>query len=261
MKENILGYSVDTLNVKECTRKIIKTLDEGKSCKWFACLNPHSYVVAINDLSFSEALKNADWLIPDGTGIVIASHILGGRINKRVTGPDLFFSLHDEFNKSGGKRVFFLGGAESTLSLIRGKMEHDYPGIYFSGSYSPPYKDKFSTEDIDHMIEVINASESDILWVGLSAPKQEKWIFENKHRLNVRFIGAVGAVFDFYAGTVKRSPVIFRNFGLEWLPRLVQQPRRLWRRMFVSAPIFVWHVMKKRISGPDNSTSHTDLQD
>jgi N-acetylglucosaminyldiphosphoundecaprenol N-acetyl-beta-D-mannosaminyltransferase len=97
------------------------------------------------------------------------------------------------------------------------------------------------------MIAAINASKADVLWVGMTAPKQEKWIFENRARLNVKFAGAIGAVFDFYTGRVKRSHPVFQRLGLEWLPRLVQQPRRLWRRMFVSAPIFVWHVLKQKV--------------
>lgn len=118
------------------------------------------------------------------------------------------------------------------------------PKIQLAGTCSPPFKESFSAEDIDAMIASVNAANADILWVGLSAPKQEKWIYENRDRLNVKFIGAVGAVFDFYAGNVRRSPPIFQKMGLEWLPRLLQQPRRLWRRMFVSAPVFVWHVLK-----------------
>jgi N-acetylglucosaminyldiphosphoundecaprenol N-acetyl-beta-D-mannosaminyltransferase len=96
------------------------------------------------------------------------------------------------------------------------------------------------------MIDLINQSKADVLWVGMTAPKQEKWIYQNKNRLSVKFIGAIGAVFDFYTGEVKRSPVLFQKLGLEWLPRLIQQPKRLWRRMFISAPYFLWHVIIKK---------------
>ncbi len=244
MKEIILGYSVDVLTLRECTLSVIESLRSSSKCHWLACLNPHSYVVGIDDEVFSSALKDADWLLPDGVGVVFASKLLGGDIRKRVSGPDFFFSLHDEINRIGGIRVFFLGGTNKTLSRILEKMKGDYPDILLAGSYSPPFKEKFSAEDLDEMIASINAANADILWVGLSAPKQEKWIYENRDKLNVKFIGAVGAVFDFYAGTVRRSPLIFQKMGLEWLPRLLQQPRRLWRRMFVSAPVFVWHVLK-----------------
>jgi N-acetylglucosaminyldiphosphoundecaprenol N-acetyl-beta-D-mannosaminyltransferase len=102
-------------------------------------------------------------------------------------------------------------------------------------------------------VHAVNAARPDVLWVGLSAPKQEKWIAEHLHRLDVPFVGAIGAMFDFYAGTVKRSPPVFRRVGLEWLPRLIQEPRRLWRRMFESAPVFLWHVLRERLRKIDAS--------
>lgn len=106
-----------------------------------------------------------------------------------------------------------------------------------------------ATDDVEleAMIAAINQASPDILWVGMTAPKQEKWIHQNLHRLDVRFVAAIGAVFDFYTGRVKRSHPIFQRLGLEWLPRLVQEPRRLWRRMFVSAPIFLWHVVREKL--------------
>jgi N-acetylglucosaminyldiphosphoundecaprenol N-acetyl-beta-D-mannosaminyltransferase len=244
MKEDILGYDVDTLSLGECTKSVAESLGGLGKNKWLACLNPHSYVVGLDDDVFSSALKDADWLIPDGVGIVYASKLLGGKIDQRVSGPDLFFSLHEEINRMSGVRVFFLGGESQTLALIEENMAKDYPNIQLAGICSPPFKEQFSAQDIDEMIAAVNAANVDILWVGLSAPKQEKWIYENRDRLNVKFIGAVGAVFGFYAGTVRRSPLIFQKMGLEWLPRLLQQPLRLWRRMFVSAPIFIWHVLK-----------------
>jgi len=102
------------------------------------------------------------------------------------------------------------------------------------------------------MIEAVNRAGPDVLWVGMTAPKQEKWIHQNKDKLNVKFIGAVGAVFDFYAGNVKRSHPWFQEHGLEWLPRLLQEPRRLWRRTFVSAPLFLCMVLLQRMFGIRN---------
>jgi N-acetylglucosaminyldiphosphoundecaprenol N-acetyl-beta-D-mannosaminyltransferase len=126
-------------------------------------------------------------------------------------------------------------------------MSVDYPNIRVAGSYSPPFKPSYSALELDEMIAAINTTQPDVLWVGMTAPKQEKWIFENRARLKVRVAAAVGAVFDFYTGNVKRSHPTYQRLGLEWLPRLLQQPRRLWRRMFVSAPIFVWHTLKERL--------------
>jgi N-acetylglucosaminyldiphosphoundecaprenol N-acetyl-beta-D-mannosaminyltransferase len=128
-------------------------------------------------------------------------------------------------------------------------MQKDFPHIEIVGTYSPPFKPEFSPGENNAMVKAVNHAEPDVLWVGMTAPKQEKWIYQHKDRLNVSFIGAVGAVFDFYVGTVKRSHPWFLEYGLEWLPRLIQEPRRLWNRMFVSAPMFLMRVLRQRISG------------
>jgi N-acetylglucosaminyldiphosphoundecaprenol N-acetyl-beta-D-mannosaminyltransferase len=159
----------------------------------------------------------------------------------------VFDAVHASLNRSGGGRIFFLGGAPSTLALIEARMKKDYPALEVAGTYSPPFKPVYSPAELDEMIAAVNAARADVLWVGLTAPKQEKWIFTNQSRLNVRFIGAVGAVFDFYAGTVTRSPAFFRKIGLEWLPRFIQQPRRLGPRLYKSAPVFLWHTLRARI--------------
>lgn len=251
MKERILGYAIDALSMEGCVADIFEStagqVDGERRCKWLACMNPHSYAVSLDDVKFAEALQAAEWLVPDGSGMVLASRILGGEIRDRVTGSDVFYGLHQRMNAVGGMSVFFLGATEETLVLIRKRMARDYPDVRVAGTYSPPFKPSYSPAELDEMINAINGAEPDVLWVGMTAPKQEKWIYENRARLNVRFAGAIGAVFDFYTGRVKRSHPVFQRLGMEWLPRLVQQPRRLWRRMFVSAPIFLWHVVKARL--------------
>ena len=127
-------------------------------------------------------------------------------------------------------------------------MAIDFPNIQVVGVYAPLYKDEFTVEDNEKMIAAINAVNPDVLWVGMTAPKQEKWIYQNKKQLEVKFIGAIGAVFDFYAGNIKRSHPFFQKLGLEWLPRLLQEPRRLWRRNFISNPKFMLRVLKERVA-------------
>lgn len=248
--EDIAGYTVYKPGVQACVEDIATWVRQAGSnghCRWLACMNPHSFVVALDDALFSQALKDADWLVPDGVGIVLASRLLGGHIQERVTGPDVFLDLHRRMNAAGGMSVFFLGSTEETLALIRARMASDYPDIRVAGTYSPPFKPGYSPAELDDMVAAINAAAPDVLWVGMTAPKQEKWLFEHRARLNVKFAGAIGAMFDFYTGRVKRSHPVFQRLGLEWLPRLLQQPRRLWRRMFISAPVFVWHVIKQKI--------------
>jgi N-acetylglucosaminyldiphosphoundecaprenol N-acetyl-beta-D-mannosaminyltransferase len=251
MKENILGFQVVAQPPESCVNEVFECLEhEGRKAK-LACLNPHSYAVALDDTDFANALKSADWLVPDGVGVVFASRLLGGAVKARVTGSDVFEGLHARMNARKGMSVFFLGASEETLAKICARMAQDYPDIRVAGTYSPPFKPEYSVADLDEMINVVNAARPDVLWVGMTAPKQEKWIFENLHRLDVKFAGAVGAVFDFYVGNVKRSHPVFQSLGLEWLPRLLRQPRRLWRRTFVSAPIFVWHVFRRALRRPD----------
>lgn len=246
MKETMLGFQVDDLNFENCCEDIFKRIQQpGKS--WLACLNPHSYAEARRDPVFTRALLDANWLVPDGVGIVIASKLLGGNIKDRVTGSDVFLGLHERMNGKGGMSVFFLGSTEDTLAAIRERMALDYPNITVAGTYSPPFKPEYTPVELDEMIAAVNAAHPDVLWVGMTAPKQEKWILQNLPRLNVKFAGAIGAVFDFYTGRVKRSHPAFQRLGLEWLPRLVQQPKRLWRRMFVSAPIFLRDVLRFKL--------------
>jgi N-acetylglucosaminyldiphosphoundecaprenol N-acetyl-beta-D-mannosaminyltransferase len=245
-KELILGYEVETLSVYECVESIVSAMAAGERFKWLACLNPHSFVVAIDDDEFARALKAADWLIPDGVGIVLASKVLGGRIKQRVSGPEVFVALLDRLNRSGGARVFFMGSAPDTLDLIQRRVQREYPNITVAGTHSPPYKVVYSSDEVDAMISAINAADVDVLWVGLTAPKQEKWIQANGDRLNVKFIGAVGATFDYFAGRVKPTPRALQRVGLQALHRLLQNPRRLWRRTFVSTPIFVYLVIRAR---------------
>ena len=246
---HFLGYSLVSCSSNECFENIAELIATTTEPRWFACLNPHSHVIAKIDSAFSEALLAADWLVPDGAGVVLASRFLGCPVHGRITGSDIFYGLLNHLNRRGGGSIFFLGSTEEILAEIRERMVKDYPNLRVTGTFSPPYKPEFSPEEQNEMIDAINAVKPDLLWVGLTAPKQEKWIHLNKHRLQVKFIGAIGAVFDFYTGRVKRSHPIYQKWGLEWLPRLLQEPRRLWRRMGVSAPIFIFHVLKAKISG------------
>lgn len=244
--ECILGYAVYAAPPAACADEIASWIDGGSEPRWLACLNPHSYVAALGRPRFADALKDADWLVPDGVGVVHASWLLGGGIRERITGSDIFRAVHERLQARGRGTVFFLGSTEETLARIRERMAADWPALKVVGMYSPPFRAEFWDAEIDGMVAAINAARPDVLWVGMTAPKQEEWIHHVIDRLDVRFAAAIGAVFDFYIGRVKRSHPAFQRLGLEWLPRLLQEPRRLWRRMFVSAPIFVWHVLREK---------------
>ncbi|WP_242354741.1 WecB/TagA/CpsF family glycosyltransferase [Anaeromyxobacter sp. SG64] len=245
--ENVAGYSVYAKGLVACANEITEAIARGERARWLACLNPHSFAVALDEPAFEAALRDADWLIPDGAGIVLASRLLQGAVRERVTGADVFHGVNQHLNDRGGARVFFIGSTEETLGRIREKMALDYPSLQVVGTYSPPFKPEYSETELDEMVAAINAAKPDVLWVGMTAPKQEVWIHRLRDRLDVKFAAAIGAVFDFYTGRIKRSPAAFQRLGLEWLPRLLQEPRRLWRRTFVSAPIFLGHVVRQRL--------------
>lgn len=245
-QEEILGYAVTVGDSASIVADIDAAIQMPGPARWLACLNPHSYVCTLDDPLFAKALHSADLLIADGVGVVMASRWLGGRITRRVTGSDIFMGLNSMMQARGGGSVFFLGSTEACLDDIRERFMREYPAVRLVGTWSPPFKCEWSEDELNEMRKAINIAQPDVLWVGMTAPKQEKWIFQNLQHLNIRFAAAVGAVFDFYTGRVKRSSPIFQRLGLEWLPRFINQPRRLWRRMFISAPVFIWRVIKSR---------------
>lgn len=244
--EKILGFDVVTQPISECLLYINKWLPNNHRSCFMACLNPHSLMVSKKDEMFRKALLSADLLLPDGIGIVAASKLFGGTIQKRITGSDLFQAVNLQMNKISGS-VFFLGSTEDNLAAIRVKMAEVYPHIRIAGTYSPPFKDRFTARDNRAMIEAVNSDKPDVLWVAMTAPKQEKWIYQNIDDLDVGLIGAVGAVFDFFIDNVKRAHPTFQKWGLEWLPRLLRQPKRLWKRNLISSPLFLQHLLRNYI--------------
>lgn len=212
-------------------------------------INAHSYNTAQKDLLFAESLKKCDVLLPDGVSIILACKMLSmkDRPEQRCPGWDLFVTDMEKLNKTGGK-VMFMGSSEHVLGLIRERVFLDYPNLEVE-TYSPPFKAEFSVEDNKAIIAAINRAKPDLLWIGMTAPKQEKWIYSHWNELDINcHAGSIGAVFDFYAGTVKRAPLSWQKLGLEWLHRLCSNPRKMWRRYLVGNPLFVWNVIREKIN-------------
>ena len=222
----------------------LSTIKIEKKCV-INTLNPHSYVIAKKDLAFQKALMAADILLPDGSGIVLASRILCDKKIQKIAGADMHSYLLNQANLKAYK-VFYLGASETTLQLIKDRIQKDFPNIKVA-SYSPPFKPEFSKKETNAMINAVNMFQPDILFVGMTAPKQEKWVWQNKIHLNANIIASIGAAFDFYAGTKKRSHPKWIKLGLEWLPRFIREPIRLWRRTLISSPKFLWYVFLERI--------------
>ena len=142
----------------------------------------------------------------------------------------------------------FAGSSQEVLSLIRERVANEYPDATVV-TYSPPYKPSFSEADDKAMIAAINAADPDLLWIGMTAPKQEKWAYSHWNELDIRcHCGTVGAVFDFYAGTVRRAPLWWQKHSLEWLYRLIREPRRMWKRYLVGNVLFIVNILKEKLS-------------
>lgn len=220
-------------------------------------INAWSFVVAQEDEEFAEALRGGDVLIPDGKSIVWACRFLKmePRPKERIAGWDLFRlemeRVNREAQESGEgkrKRVMFLGSSEEVLALIKERAAVEYPALEIV-TYSPPYKPEFSEEDSRAMVEAINDCDPDLLWIGMTAPKQEKWAYEHWGEMDIHcHCGTIGAVFDFYAGTVKRAPVWMQKVGLEWLHRLCSNPKRLWKRYLVGNSKFIYYILKEKFA-------------
>jgi N-acetylglucosaminyldiphosphoundecaprenol N-acetyl-beta-D-mannosaminyltransferase len=267
------------LQLKNITFPASKTalgeLPEGKLL--INTINAHSYNVAQEDAEFAEALLRSGVLIPDGVGVVKAVKWLRAEKIERIAGWDLFewemgrLQTIDDRRRTtenvetaylpsdvetrhatsvraeNATSVFFLGSSEAVLAKIKEKAAVDYPNLELH-TYSPPYKPEFTTEDNRAMIEAVNAVVPDLLWIGMTAPKQEKWAYKHYEQLNVRgHIGTIGAVFDFYAGTVERAPLWWQDHSLEWLYRLISEPKRMWRRYLVGNVKFVWAIVGEKI--------------
>lgn len=244
---NLLGYQTSAAGLHGDIEKAWNLVKSGTKGHYVACSNPHSLVVAQSDTVFSQSLENADILLPDGIGIVLAAKILGINLKERVAGSEFFGALSEKAENSGGIKYFFLGSTHEVLREIVSRLNKEYPNIVVSGFLSPPFKQEFTEEDNLEMIRQINEAKPDVLWVGMTAPKQEKWIYQNKDKLDVPLMGAIGAVFDFYAGTKKRAPAWICKLGLEWMPRLLREPKRLFRRNFISSPLFLLMVFKDKL--------------
>lgn len=227
------------------SRKALSALPEGKIL--INTINAHSYNTAQKDALFAEALRNGDYLIPDGASIVKACRWIGAKSQpmERIAGWDLFETEMERLNKHGG-RCMFMGSSEKVLQKIRERAATDYPAIEIV-TYSPPYKPEFSTEENAAIVQAINAANPDLLWIGMTAPKQEKWTYAHWNELDIHcHVGTIGAVFDFYAGTARRAPQWWQKHSLEWLYRLIIEPRRMWRRYIIGNPLFLWNLTKER---------------
>ena len=266
-----MSFQLKALNIV-CSQTELSKIPDGKVL--INTINAHSFNTALKDEAFAEALKTVHgsrsmvndetgcvkFLIPDGASIIKACRWLKAKSQpkERIAGWDLFAfemqSLEGRGKKEDGRgpRVMFLGSSERVLALIRQQAAIDYPNLEVV-TYSPPYKPEFSQEDNKAMIQAINKANPDLLWIGMTAPKQEKWTYQHWKELDIHcHVGTIGAVFDFYAGTVKRAPLWWQKHSMEWLYRLLFEPKRMWRRYVIGIPLFLWNILKEKLQASNN---------
>jgi len=213
---------------------------QEENCKVINTISPNSYGVSTKDTEFEHALKTSDYLVLDGVYFAFASLLLQGKNIKRNQGFDVFYHFIKRLNEQKGK-AFFLGSSKSTLQKIKERANIDYPNIRVE-YFSPPFKPEFSNEENALMVEKINAFQPDILFVGMTCPKQEKWAIKHRDQLKLGLVICIGNVFDWYAGTQKPIHPFWFKIRLGWLVRIFVRPE-VFRRNIGNQMLFFWHVI------------------
>jgi N-acetylglucosaminyldiphosphoundecaprenol N-acetyl-beta-D-mannosaminyltransferase len=237
---NILGYNVFAG----------KTADWDLNAKTLInTFSPNSYGLALKDTSFNNALHHTDILVVDGVGIALGSMLIHGKNIEKIAGQDCFDFLMYQANQNCWK-IFFLGSSENTLKKITARVKAEYPKVQV-GSYSPPFKALFSEADNQNMINAVNTYQPHVLFVGMTAPKQEKWAYEHRDLVNARLIATIGNVFDWYAGNSKRPPKIWVKLRLEWFARIFMRPeifrRNTKNQLMFLRDLFAYKLRLKKV--------------
>lgn len=244
----IMGSRIDLVNLSEISEFMSKWIDAygySGSCRRVVVTGFHGIWEAYQNEDFRAILNSADLWVPDGIAPVAIARLKGLGEIQRIPGAELMQAFFERADQKG-YRSFFYGDTDKTLGSLREKLESSYPGHKVVGTISPPFRPLTEEED-EKMIQMINQAKPDVLWVALGMPKQDRWIYDHRHRLKVPIAIGVGAAFAFVSGDVKRAPEPIGTWGLEWLWRLIMEPRKLWRRDFIDGPRFLWHVARELI--------------
>ncbi|MDX1622635.1 MAG: WecB/TagA/CpsF family glycosyltransferase [Gemmatimonadota bacterium] len=213
----------------------------GREPNYVCVSGVHGVMESQRDPELRTIHNRAGMVTPDGMPLVWLSRLAGFREVERVYGPDLMLACCER-SVERGWRHFLYGGAEGVPELLTERLEERFPGIEIAGAYSPPFRPLTEEEDAA-VVERIDAANPDIVWVGLGTPKQERWMDAHVGRLGAPVLIGVGAAFDFHTGRKRQAPGWMQRAGLEWLYRLLSEPRRLGRRYCVNNPLFVWSVL------------------
>lgn len=242
---------IDNVTSQECLNRISETIVKNE--KMFIVTSNVDHIVSVeNDYEFEKVYDFADLVVADGMPLIWLSKILKTPLKERITGSDLFPAICDLANEKSFK-VFFMGGKEGIAERAATNLKKAYPNLQLTGIYSPPMNFEQDAQENLRIIDMINKSRPNILFVSVGSPKQEKWFYKNIDTLNINIAIGIGAALDFIAGSLKRAPLIFQKNGMEWFWRFLQEPKRLFNRYFIRDSKFIWIVvrqiysMKKRI--------------
>ena len=236
---NIMGVNIAAIDMPwliEFTKKYVKELSGDYLC----VSNVHTTVMSYDDPEYCAVQNGGIMAIPDGGPLSSVGRKRGFSEMERTTGPDYMKEIL-KISAEEGYCHYFYGSTQKTLDKLKRIIEKKYPGVQVAGMYSPPFR-PLSKEEDEEIIRMINESQADFVWVGLGAPKQERWMHEHQGRINGFMIG-VGAAFDYEAGNIDRAPMWMQKANLEWLYRLLQEPKRLFKRYFYTNTKFIWNAM------------------
>ena len=238
---NIMGTDIAAINMDWLVKYLCENLDNIRG-DYICVSNVHTTVTAYEDVNYKEVQNGGIMAIPDGGPLSSLGQRRGYKSMKRTTGPSLMEEIL-KVSVEKGYRHYFYGSTEETLEKLFQTLEREYPGLQIAGMYSPPFRPMLKDEDAA-IIERINETKPDFVWVGLGAPKQEKWMAEHQGRVQGLMIG-VGAGFDYFAGNIDRAPEWMQKHNLEWVYRLIQDPKRLFARYLHTNTKFIWNAVIK----------------
>ena len=244
VRVNILGVGISAINT-EMALDIIGGWIAKRESHYVCVTGVHGVMECQRNPELRRTHNTSGLTTPDGMPLVWLSKLKGCRLVDRVYGPDLMLALCER-SVACGCRHFFYGGGDGVPEQLAANLQRRFPGLQVAGVYSPPFRPLTPKED-EQVVRMIKRADPDIVWVGLSTPKQERWMAEHVRRLTAPVLIGVGAAFDFHAGRKKQAPRWVQRTGLEWLFRLLTEPRRLWRRYLVNNPLFVMLVMAQAL--------------
>ena len=242
----VLGVEVDAVQISDVTIQMQEWINSRSACQYIAVTGMHGVTEAQHDPEFKQILNAAGLVVPDGYPLVWLGRRTGfAQLRRRVYGPELMEEFFSQ-TLAKGYRHFFYGGAPGVAEELASRMSARFAGLAVIGTYCPPFRELTKQED-EEILQAINLAKPDVVWIGLSTPKQERWMYAHRARLNVPVLVGVGAAFDFHTGRVPQAPRWMREHGFEWLFRLCREPGRLWRRYLVYGSQFVVLVLLEQL--------------